>query len=115
MSKSTERVQSALHAAGIPSRVLELPQSTRTAVEAQAAAATGKNRAMKRRDRRYDAIAISIYRVIKMPLLTFGNSRPIFVGTREVLRAPDSSDLPLLRILQPLDPLRCTVAANGGH
>ena len=34
MSKSTERVQSALHAAGIPSRVLELPQSTRTAVEA---------------------------------------------------------------------------------
>jgi prolyl-tRNA editing enzyme YbaK/EbsC (Cys-tRNA(Pro) deacylase) len=37
MSKSTDRVQTALHAAGIDARVLELPQSTRTAVEAAAA------------------------------------------------------------------------------
>jgi prolyl-tRNA editing enzyme YbaK/EbsC (Cys-tRNA(Pro) deacylase) len=34
MSKSIERVQTALHAAGIDARVLELPQSTRTAAEA---------------------------------------------------------------------------------
>jgi prolyl-tRNA editing enzyme YbaK/EbsC (Cys-tRNA(Pro) deacylase) len=37
MSKSTNRVQSALHAAGIDARVITLPQSTHTAVEAAAA------------------------------------------------------------------------------
>ena len=35
--RATERVQSALDAAGITARVVELPQSTRTAVEAAAA------------------------------------------------------------------------------
>jgi prolyl-tRNA editing enzyme YbaK/EbsC (Cys-tRNA(Pro) deacylase) len=37
MSKSTSRVQSALEAAGVEARVVELPQSTRTAAEAAAA------------------------------------------------------------------------------
>jgi prolyl-tRNA editing enzyme YbaK/EbsC (Cys-tRNA(Pro) deacylase) len=37
LSPSSERVQRALEAAGIASRVLELPQSTRTAAEAAAA------------------------------------------------------------------------------
>jgi prolyl-tRNA editing enzyme YbaK/EbsC (Cys-tRNA(Pro) deacylase) len=34
MSKSAARVQAALHAAGVEARVVELPQSTRTAAEA---------------------------------------------------------------------------------
>ena len=34
MSRATTRVQAALHAAGIDARVVELPQSTRTAAEA---------------------------------------------------------------------------------
>ena len=34
MSKSAARVQAALHAAGLDARVMELPQSTRTAAEA---------------------------------------------------------------------------------
>ena len=37
MPKATERVQSALDAAGVTARVVELPQSTRTAAEAAAA------------------------------------------------------------------------------
>lgn len=37
MAKATERVQSALDAAGVMARVVELPQSTRTAAEAAAA------------------------------------------------------------------------------
>jgi prolyl-tRNA editing enzyme YbaK/EbsC (Cys-tRNA(Pro) deacylase) len=39
MSKSTDRVQAALHAAGIEASVIELPQSTRTAAEAAQACA----------------------------------------------------------------------------
>ena len=35
--RATERVQSALNAAGVTARVVELPQSTRTAVDAAAA------------------------------------------------------------------------------